>query len=176
MFRSQSPTVAAWKWCAMGCLCSGAPSWRWTPRWCLPCVPTGNPGAAVLWRMGQLCRVHVDGRLALTRNCVVHTVALAWLFSPPRPEAVGQKRHTVSCPSWPKQRRGQFPTSCVVALARLGSTGGRRCSLVRLPVHSPCPCWTVVPLVVLTGQLPPRPWFSLRAAICRWGLRREVVL
>ena len=91
-------------------------------------------------------------------------------------EAVGQKRHTVSCPSWPKQRRGQFPTSCVVALARLGSTGGRRCSLVRLPLHSPCPCWTVVPLVVLTGQLYHRPWFSPRAAICRWGLRREVVL
>ena len=83
--------------------------------------------------------VHVDGRLALTRNCVVHTVALAWLFSPPRPEAVGHKRHTVSCPSWPKQRRGQFPTSCVVALARLGSTGGRRCSLVRLPCIRPVP-------------------------------------
>ena len=36
MFRSQSPTVAVSKWCAMGCLCLGAPSWHWTPRWCLP--------------------------------------------------------------------------------------------------------------------------------------------
>ena len=127
--QSHSPTVAAWKWCAMGCLCSGAPSWHWTPRWCLPCVPTGNPGGAVLWRMGQLCRVHVDGRLARTRNCVVHTVALAWLFSSPRPEAVGHSFLSQLA------KGGQFSTSCVVALAMLGNTSGRRCSLVWLPVH-----------------------------------------
>ena len=58
-------------------------------------------------------------------------------------------------PSWPQQRRGQFPTSCVVALARLGSTGGR-CLVCAASVP-----WTVVPHMVLTGQLPPHPWFSL---------------
>ena len=46
MYQSHSPTVAAWKWCAMGCLCSRVlAGTEHLLRWCLPCVPTGNPRA-----------------------------------------------------------------------------------------------------------------------------------
>ena len=81
------------------------------------------------------------------------------------------RRGTVSCPSWPAKARSV--PHILHGRARPGLAADAR---LRLPVHLPCPCWTVVPFVVLTGQLPPRPWFSLRATVCHWGLRREAVL
>ena len=101
-FPKTAKTRNVWRWSRTACCCIMEPSWPSTPPWCLLCegmVPLDR--GARQW-VGPRWRQPERGRKDGTQSCRGSLGDPALLSSRAKLGDGGQRKHEISCDTWPK--------------------------------------------------------------------------